>query len=123
MAVQAGSKRAHQPNITPPPNSRFGHIDTGYGVNGPQPSSIPPGASVTSVLADSLRAGQADADDTLGKVIAKGVAKNDALDSFQQRKGSDTPYPTTFGMRGPAPAKTVPAELIDDEAQPVRGHD
>jgi hypothetical protein len=124
MAHQPGTTKQHQANRTPPPNSRFGHIDQGsYGQNGDTSGSvIPPAAAVESVMAGSLRAGQADSKDVLSQVIAKGV--HEAADSWQTRTVSAEPLPTTTGCKNPnLNPSIIPGALIKDEAQPVRGPD
>jgi hypothetical protein len=112
---------------TPAPkqvDSRFGKITQGYGVNGPQPSSTSkPGETVTSLLADELKA--AGTDGVLDMVIAKGTSKSDSLEAFgdvqDKPHESVKPYPTSFGMRNPNNAnEKLPGALIPDEAEPVR---
>ena len=121
MAVQS-TKRPHEPNKTPPPNSRVGFVGGGYGTNAAQPSSIPPGAAVQSTMADSLREGQADSKDVLSQVIAKGA--HEAADSWQTRTVSAEPLPTTRGHHNPnLNPSTIPGALIKDEGEPARGPD
>ena len=127
MAVQTGTKRPHQANKTPPPNSRIGHVNQGdYGANGVAGrSSVDPGQTVTSPLADNLRQNQDDGQDALGKVISKGVAKNDSLAAFgdvQQRDVSPKQFPTTYSMRNRnADANPkIPGALVPNDSEPSR---
>jgi hypothetical protein len=92
----------------------FGTIGGAYGGNqfGGASSTRRPGETVTSPLADDLRASSDDGQDVLGKVIARGVARGDS--GFQQRSESDKQYPATFGHRpanaGGAPMGIVPSK-------------
>jgi hypothetical protein len=133
MAYQTGGKpvvQAGKTNKTPAPEkktteSRFGTVADGYGTNngGNNPSSVNPGVSKTSGLADELKS--AGTDGVLDIVIAKGVAKADSLAAFgdvQQREVSPKPYPTAHGMRNrnvDANAK-IPGALVGGQAEPVR---
>jgi hypothetical protein len=130
MAFQVGTKRPHQPNKTPAPNSRVGFVSTEYGNNGyPGRSSIDPGQSVTSPLADDLRRSADDGQDTLGKVIAGGSSRKEAIGDLgdaQQRTVDAKAYPTTRGCEGAAASKTsggkpaVPSILDKSAGTPVR---
>ena len=84
----------------------------GPGMNGPQPSSIPAGAASRSVLGQNLMESSDDGQGVLQKVIESGVAGRDdripADGSLQQRAVSNTPLPTTFGMKGATPGPKIP---------------
>jgi hypothetical protein len=85
----------------------------GQGQDGPQNRSwCLPGHASESPLASNLRQSQADSEDVLSKVIAGGVAGRDdkipADGNTQTRTVSDTPFPTTFGMKGAAPGPKIP---------------
>lgn len=97
------------PGPTPAPTVKektFGR--TNYGANAfDGPSSITPGKSVTSPLADDLRRASNDGEFVLDTVIARGT-RMDSPD-FQMRSISDAGYPPAHGMKNPtAPGITVP---------------
>jgi hypothetical protein len=83
----------------------------GPGMNGPHPSFVAPGQASESVLGQNLRQ-SSDPEDLLGNVIRSGVSGRDdrvpADGNTQTRSVSDTPYPTTFGMKGATPGPKIP---------------
>ncbi len=111
---------------------------SGYGQNGPQPSSVAPGKAVESPLGSNLRQSQiADTEtDVLSQVIAGGISgRGDAIpadDDYsdaggQLRAVSSKMYPPSHGMvRQQDPSildkakPSLPASDANSEAQPVR---
>jgi hypothetical protein len=137
MAYQSADKRRGAQIVRTPAPDEVTEIRNpkgiGYGANGPQPSSVAPGKAVESPLATNLRESQADSEDVLAQVIAKGVAgRGDdvpADGNDQLRAVSAEMYPTAHGMKRQQAANfwnkgstLVPAKMTDDEEQPVRKH-
>jgi hypothetical protein len=125
MAKQVESNpKSGATNKTPAPTHYVRDADNAYGMNGYRgASSVTPGQTTTSPLADELRRAQNDGQDVLGTVIAKGVAKDDKVGTFQERSESDKPYPITHGHHKPSgsPDGSVPASVIATKpAQPIR---
>jgi len=84
-----------------------------YGMNfDTHPSSLPPGTAARSILGQNLAESSDDGESVLQKVIEGGVAGRDdrvpADGNVQTRTVSDTPYPTTFGMKGATPGPKIP---------------
>ena len=103
----------------------------GYGQNNDTtPSSIAPGRTVSSPLADELRRVNAKGDggDLLGRIIERGTTRGLAADvelqSPQTRTVDKTPLKTRDGMKaadvGGAPRGSVPANVGTSAAQPIR---
>jgi hypothetical protein len=107
LAYQHADKRkGAQVLRTPAPVEQLDrqHGQGGYGQAGDTtPSSIPPGTALNSLLAANLRESQADSEDVLSQVIAKGVAgRGDDIPADgngQLRAISPEMYPTAFGMK------------------------
>ena len=93
----------------------------GYGMNGPQPSSINPGQQMLSPLAANLKASSDDGQSCLDTVIARGTARQDDVVTTQLRKIADKACPQAFGMKSPnKPDEKVPATLGASNGAPVR---
>lgn len=135
MAYQhADNRKGAQINRTPAPDEvtqiRAPRGGNGYGQNTPQPSSVPPGKAVESILATNLRESQADAEDVLSQIIAKGVAgRGDEIPadgSLQQRAISAQSYPLAHGMKRQQMdyhkigVRDLPAKQTDNETEPER---
>lgn len=135
MAYQHNSKRKGAQILrTPAPLEQLDrqHGQGGYGQAGDStPASVAPGTAVQSQLASNLREAQADSEDVLSEVIARGVSgRGDSVpadgEDFQRRVVSAKPYPAAHGMvRQQADYESIgkpnlPATLTDDESDPVR---
>jgi hypothetical protein len=69
---------------------------SGYGQNGPQPSSVAPGKRVLSPMAQNLES-SVDDDGVAERVRAVGARMDDT--NFQTRAVPDTAYPAAHGMK------------------------
>lgn len=95
---------------------------SGYGMNGPQPSSINPGQQMISPLAANLKA-TVDDDGALDTVIARGTAKSATfLDDSQLRQIAAKNVPVRSDVfKNPNKAdEKVPSVLGASNGQPVR---
>jgi hypothetical protein len=114
MAYQQDKSKGARINRTPAPTLDAKHGGTQYGQaqNLTGVVSVPPGQSVQSEMAASLREAQADSEDVLSKVIAGGIAGRDdripSDNNAQTRNVSAQPYPTTYGHTGPKPDGKIP---------------
>jgi hypothetical protein len=131
MAVQPNNRKPEQQptagkiNRTPAPDeiSQIRNpkgVGTGYGMDGPQPSSIASGQAMESPLASNLRQSQADSEDVLSQVIAHGVAgRNDRIPAdgvdWQRRVVRDDSYPLAHGMAKRGPSTGSPGGLVPDK--------
>lgn len=91
-----------------------------YGANGFEgASSTVPGTTVTSDLAENLKASSDDGENVLDKIIATGMRGLAGADDWQRRQVSDAPFPPAFGMKnansGGAPSGKVPDALGQSE--------
>jgi hypothetical protein len=89
----------------------------GYGMNGVQPSSVPPGKAVLSPLAANLKSSVTD--DAIDSVIANGTARNDKVTS-QLRTIAAGNVATAHGMKGPDNSARVPSKIGATNAAPAR---
>lgn len=89
----------------------------GYGMNGPQPSSVAPGKAVISPLGANLKSSVPD--DALDTVIRDGTARNDKVTS-QLRTIAAGNVPTAHGMKGPDNSARVPGKIGATDAAPAR---
>ena len=89
----------------------------GYGMNGPQPSSVAPGKAVISPLGANLKSSVTD--DSIDSVLANGTARNDKVTS-QLRTIAAGNVPTAHGMKGPDNSARVPGKIGATNAAPVR---
>jgi hypothetical protein len=116
------------PGPTPAPVKTYKNPDleqmrvfqAGYGTNSDNsPSSLAPGTSKTSSLADELKRVNAlgDQGDHLQDIISHGVARNSSVDlaSPQTRDVSKTPYPAAHGMRSRQADSGSPGGQVPDK--------
>jgi hypothetical protein len=134
MAIQVhkGKSKAVDPNAgpvkTPAPEARdtsFGRQNYGSNAFG-GPSSIAPGRSVTSPLADDM----AGDDEALATVISKGAGLEDNIVNEQTRDVPLTNVPDSVGMASARRRQgdyanvgrsgSIPAKLGTAEENPVR---
>lgn len=135
-AAKGDARNNGAPGPTPAPVKKYveplpGEKDevTGYGAaRNFGPSSVEPGHTQTSSLADELKRMNAlsDAGDHLQDVINHGTARNTAVDIGQEtgsqlRNVSAEPYPAAHGMRDRnANPVTIPDKTGMVESNPVR---
>lgn len=79
------------------------------------PSSVEPGTTLTSPLADELKRVNAlgDGGDHLQDIIERGTSRNSMVDlqSSQTRDVNKTPFPASHGMKGASAGPKVPDKL------------
>ncbi len=117
MAVQGKQGPVTAPVKTPAPDQisdvrhPTGH---GYGMNGPQPSSVAPGQAVQSTLATNLRSSVDDS--VLDEIIGRGTASG-KVDNTQVRSVGTANVPAARGMHDPNSGNAqVPSRLGQNEA-------
>jgi hypothetical protein len=129
-----GNATSGAPGPTPAPLRKYVNpvlterVETpGYGqAKNLGPSSIEPGTTLTSPLADELRrvAALSDAGDLLGDIAAHGTSRDSTvadLGAPQTRDVSQEGYPAAHGMRNPnANPVTIPDKLGAPSTAPVR---
>jgi hypothetical protein len=117
MAVQADNSKRNPTagRVKTPAPDQISHprapfSGNGYGENGPQPSSVPPGAAMRSPLAENLKSTVDDP--ALNTVIARGTYQSQVVtDDKQLREIAAGNVPTHSGTRGAATGPKVPAKL------------
>jgi hypothetical protein len=114
------------PGFTPAPKYQTPDLEEvrvftpGYGTNNDGgPSSVAPGKTRTSGLADELKR-FAQNDGELDRVISEGTARRDDSITGQLRAIADKKVPTHPHMSGASAGPKVPAKLGMSEAPPVR---
>jgi hypothetical protein len=124
VPAKGDAKNTGSPGPTPAPTSAELALKrdtsmgrTSYGANAwDGRTAADPGKSVSSPLADQLRAKNGEADgDLLGRIIERGssraVVADVDLQSPQTRQVDATPLPTTHGMKGATAGPKVPTKL------------
>lgn len=114
---------------TPPPDKDHSYGRTSYGSNAfGGPSSVTPGGSVTSPLADDLRR-KSDPDGALAAVCRNGVgnvakpAAAPQIEDWQTREVPANSIQASHGMRSRTAAQEggkIPGSVSPNEAAPVR---
>jgi hypothetical protein len=107
VAAKGNGPNTGAPGFTPAPrpvapdvisNARAGGDGYGQNSGAKNPSSVPPGKSVTSPLGMNLKASSDDGENVLDHVIANGTRMDSA--DFQTRAVSDKQaVPTSWGNR------------------------
>jgi hypothetical protein len=116
MAYQHQDKsKGARINRTPAPtlDAKHGGVSYGQAQNLTGVVSVPPGQSVQSEMAASLREAQTDSEDVLSKIISGGIAGRDdkipADGNQQTRTISAQPYRSSWGMER-APTAKLPGK-------------
>ena len=92
------------------------NVRSGLGMNGYSgASSLPPGQTRLSPLAENLRASSEGDEGLLDRIAQRGTGKNVIADvdlqSPQTRDVSKEPYPSAHGMHAPKSDGTIPSKL------------
>ena len=116
MAIQVKAKGDHPATGMPRPIApdEVSHIRApgaaGYGMNGPQASSVDPAKAVLSPLAHNLKA-SVDDDGCLDRIIKEGTARQDDTVTGQLRKIASGNVPNHPAMSGASKGGTVPGKI------------
>lgn len=105
--------KAPTPKPTPAPLTKeTAYGRTNYGANASMfPSSIDPGTTVTSPLADNLRQSSDDGEGALDRVIREGTARVDDSITSQLRSIADKNVPDHPAMKGASAGPKIPSKI------------